>query len=357
MFKFNTANDLSLDEILNIVSDLDIFAFYIQNLKLKRAVSSPLRDDAKPSFTIFPIQNKFKTDTYQNKIHFLFMDFATGETGNCFTFVKKLLGGTMKEAVDHIHKHMIADLNLTENITRNKENQLLLDKYLETNQKNTEIDIIERKWNQQDIDYWGDYGITYKTLKLFKVIPTEIVYIKKTPRLTNVDKNPIYSFTQTLNPNRLKIYRPKAIDMKWLSNMKKEDILGIDGTKQTIEQKRSLLMDTTMKVNYIILTKGLKDVMTLHELQYPAIASQNESLISETIIEQAKELAHNVYIMFDNDEPGKNASKRTADKYNLKEIKLPPNKQDKDISDMYKQQGKIYTKDFLNSTLTLLQRT
>lgn len=351
MFSLAKAHDYTIKEILTLVPDIDIFAYYIKDLKIRKAIHSPLREDNKPSFAIFPVYNNYPESHPYSKISFLFMDYATGEAGNCFTFVSKLFGCKLNEAVNIIVNDIILKSTQADLYIRAKETQKELEEFITTVKQDTEIDITEREWNGNDIAFWNKFGINKQQLITFKVKPTHIVYIHKEPRLITVDKNPIYAYTQLTNPNRMKIYRPKATEMKWISNTKKTDILGLDGTTNILKEKQKLLKDETLKFNYIILTKSLKDVLTLNSLGHPAIAPQSEMVVPEETINTAYNLAHQIIILFDNDETGINATKKIVTKYQLEYIEIPKCYNAKDISDMYLEQGKLKTKDFLNSNI------
>ena len=70
---------LSLKDLLEKVSDYDIYSYYLGSIKPKKLINSPLRPDDKiPSFAIFP----------SNTGGLLFKDHGTGEAGNAIKFMK-----------------------------------------------------------------------------------------------------------------------------------------------------------------------------------------------------------------------------------------------------------------------------
>ena len=55
MYSTKTAITMSLRDLLEKVSDYDIYSYYLGSIKPKKLINSPLRPDDKiPSFAIFP---------------------------------------------------------------------------------------------------------------------------------------------------------------------------------------------------------------------------------------------------------------------------------------------------------------
>ena len=78
---------------------------------------------------------------------------------------------------------------------------------------------------------------------------------------------------------------------KWLSNAKMDTVQGF---KQLKYEKDTL-----------IITKSLKDVMALWELEYEAIAPQAETThLDSNVLKDIVNKYKNIYILFDNDSAG-----------------------------------------------------
>ena len=88
--EFNGLSIATPDEILKYINDLSIFNYYIKNLAVNTAFKSPLRKDENPSFSVFFSKKANK---------FLYKDLATGESGDCFMFVRKLFPADRKSVV------------------------------------------------------------------------------------------------------------------------------------------------------------------------------------------------------------------------------------------------------------------
>jgi len=91
----------------------------------------------------------------------------------------------------------------------------------------------------------------------------------------------------------------------------------------------------------LIITKSLKDVMTLKEMEIESIAPQSElSTIPSAIIKKIQEHYKHIYILYDNDKTGIYGSNNLAKTIpHSKEIMVPINTQAKDISDLVKKIG------------------
>ena len=74
---------LNKDNVLNLISEYQIFSYYLgRDFKSGVVMNSPLRQDDKPSFSVF-------TD---RKGTLRFKDFGTGSTGDCFTLIQQMFG-------------------------------------------------------------------------------------------------------------------------------------------------------------------------------------------------------------------------------------------------------------------------
>ena len=92
---------LTKENILKKVSEYQVFSYYLGcDFKSGVVMSSPLRQDDKPSFSIF-------TD---RKGTLRFKDFGTGDTGDCFTLIQKLFGIDFYSSLIRISEDFKLDL-------------------------------------------------------------------------------------------------------------------------------------------------------------------------------------------------------------------------------------------------------
>jgi hypothetical protein len=86
--------------------------------------------------------------------------------------------------------------------------------------------------------------------------------------------------------------------------------------------------------DFLILTKSMKDVMVLYEMQIPAVTLQSESALMNTLMfESLRKRFNNIIVLYDNDSPGIKFSDKISKSFGLKQIFLPKFGPEKDISD------------------------
>lgn len=200
--------------------------------------------------------------------------------------------------------------------------------------KKTILQVKIRSYEQHDLDYWARFGITESTLKKFNVFAVSSVYLNKKLVKRSTQKNPIYAYYFP-STGHLKVYRPLTPiqEDKWMGNVNDQDINGLDQLEYFGDN--------------LIITKSLKDVMTLYELGFPAIAPQGENM--DIQVNMFSNLFSNIVILYDNDgdfsttttrgEKGKGAAQKLAEKYGIPAVFIPDG-EPKDISDYYYKHGK-----------------
>ncbi len=100
----------------------------------------------------------------------------------------------------------------------------------------------------------------------------------------------------------------------------------------------------------LVITKSLKDVMVLYEYGITAIAPCSENLfVTDSQYDKLKKKYKNIYLFYDQDEPGIKAMCKIKKKHNdLKVLFLPRHGSDKDISDFRKAHGHKKTLELIN---------
>ena len=94
--------------------------------------------------------------------------------------------------------------------------------------------------------------------------------------------------------------------------------------------------------NYIIITKSLKDVMSLFEFGIPAIAPNTENIfLTEKQYEKLKLRFNDIYLLYDRDLPGVTAAQKIRKQFSDIKVLLMPGS--KDFSDYVKKYGILKT--------------
>ncbi len=262
-------NELTKENIEKYVSSYEILRYYCGNFEVNKRIHSPLRKDNNPSFAI---QN------YAGA--FLWKDFATGESGNCYTIVMKKFHCDFIGALQRIN----IDFNLELNSLTGKtvERTPFIPK-VEV-KKECIIRIKSRAWRKEDLEYWQSFGINQELLERYKVKSIEHFWINDNGYSIGNQLAFSYEF-----PDGYKIYFPERKEYKWFTNSRY-----IQGLQQ-LDKTRDIL----------IITKSLKDVICLESLGYSSIAPQAESvLLKSEDMNKAKKIFKKIYTLFDYDNAG-----------------------------------------------------
>jgi len=310
-------------QLFKYVEPYDIFNYYFPNLQLNTTVNSPFRKDDNPSFSVFEAE---KHNTL------LFKDFATGEIGNAVIFVQKLFPGfNYFEALSQIavdfgvsDKFICSSVLKSNNITPIK--KYYTKKPFKYQYANLRIKF--RTWQPYDLIYWKEYGISLLTLRKFNILPIAYYYLydKK-----HIAKPHAYAFIEKKDKRMsFKIYQPFADKKnKWRTNHSYSAHQGY--------------LQLPKEDNLLIITKSLKDVMSLYEVaKISSIGIQCETYImKESVINEYRKRFNNyVIVLFDNDEAGVKAASIYKKLFNVPTIVIPKNYWNiKDFSDLVKGRG------------------
>lgn len=94
----------------------------------------------------------------------------------------------------------------------------------------------------------------------------------------------------------------------------------------------------------LIITKSLKDVMTLYSLGYTAVSANSENtLIPLKVMNDLKQRFKRVIVFYDNDPSGKKGALDMHKTYDVPLMEIPISYKSKDISDFIRDYGKEKT--------------
>jgi len=317
---------LTFQKILELISEYDIFKFYCSSFKeLGNLFCSELREDKKPSCII---SNLSKGLVYK--------DFSTGHYYNCFQYVRAKYNCDFITALNIINNDFNLNLKGTSSIKSDIIEKPIIHDLTILPKEKCIININIKNFSKNDLEYWKQYNIDKKILEFYNV---------KSLNAYSINGNWIYNknlcFAYKLGiKNNIKFYKilnPLNLKYKWFSNTDSNVLQGIN---QAIKQNPKILF----------ITSSLKDVMSLYSIGFTAIAPASETvLLNETIINKLKEkVCSNIIMLFDNDEPGKEASKKYEEVYGFKSIFID---EYKDPSDFIKFNNPEKLKSLINKKL------
>lgn len=303
---------LTYEDVLNKVSEYDIYKRYLGDFKVGQIYKSPFRKDKNPSFGIF----------VSRKGDLLFKDHGSGDCGNAVKFVGLYCNLSRYEDILEV---IYNDLHLDqpERIVRTKKIPI---------PKETVIGIVRQPFTETDIEYWKQFGISQKTLKKYSVDSIKYYLCNGVVKGIYKEDQPMYAYKVY---DKFKIYRPLSDKyVKWRGNLTEYDIQGYDQLPDTGD--------------LLIITKSLKDVMTLHELGYNAISPSSEStFIPDIALRRILKRFKRLLILFDRDGSGITMGRKASLKTGIPCILVHKKYQAKDISDAVRKHGKKEMKEFL----------
>jgi len=304
---------LTLEDILNRVSEAQILAFYLGVYDIPTVINSPLREDKNPSFGISSPDGK--------KIRY--RDFATGESGSLFYLLNQLWGGSFRATIEKIVKDLYHfDKAATINTISTEH------KHTTTFGGSNSLDVKVRKWRPEDYEYWAEYGIPLALLEKANVFPIShyILTMKDGKRITYGADRFAYAYVENKEDNlTIKVYQPfNKGKHKWISKHDRS-VLGLWNCMPP-------------QGEVVCICSSVKDALCLiANTGIPAICLQGEAYgISETAKNVLKQRFKHVCILLDNDEPGIKDAQKLEQSTGFINIQLPQFDGGKDLSDYYK---------------------
>lgn len=297
----------SWEQILLEQDEINILGKYLPEVKkLPCLIQCPYRIDKKPSLGL---------QFYQGRI--VYKDFSTNEKGGLLSLLKKITGKNVNDICKDLDNCNVNNIIKINNNTSIQIQNL-------TNKQNV-IQIRRRDINDNDIYYWQSYGVNVNVLEKHGIYPIDYYWVNqyrfKSDKLA-------YAYRVVINRKvYYKIYQPLSEEHKWTNNYPKD----------TISLERYI-----SKTNKpIIICSSIKDALCLkcniNGLDVCALQGEGYN-IPQSFFDKYKN--RKVFILFDNDKAGIKYSKTLSQKTNIPYIEIPKFDGGKDVSDLYKVQGR-----------------
>lgn len=305
---------ITKEDILKYVTQEQIYSFYLgESITELGVFNSPLREDNVPSFALYFHRSDKNT--------LMFKDYATGDCGDYVVLVMKMFDISYPEAL----RKVAFDLGLSSfDIDVNRQ---MVQYTRIVNKGGVELGVKVREWEYRDKQYWSSYGISKATLAKFNVHPISYVFYNGTAVKA---ANQAYVYVEEKDGKvSYKIYQPLEVKQKkWINN-----------ANYSVHQGYTQLPPTG---TLLIITKSLKDVMSLHDcVGIASIGLQSESvMMKDSVMDEYKQRFTQVICLFDNDEAGTKLSENFSKQFNIPHIFVPKEPKVKDFSDLVKARGK-----------------
>jgi hypothetical protein len=331
---------ISKQDILTLAPQADIYAYYLQS-GIGNKYFSPYREEKIPSISLVEMSSG----------DILWRDWGDAEMSKPADFVAlvmKIHSCSYEEALNHINKDL--KLKIEPKFQDIETFSHIAYKFPKASRELTNLKIANKKkiyitrqpFTSTDIKYWGEYGISISTLKKYKVHSVANLWLDM--RLVKIysKNNPIYAYEfNSEKVTNYKIYMPLSPDktFKWMFDGDSNMISGLDMVPY--------------KGDILVITKSLKDVMCLHEMEIPAIALQSETInMKDDFASDIYDRYNNIFVLYDYDQTGIKKAIEFADLYDFKPIYIETDSNDvKDISDFIKKYGieaaKVYMRKLI----------
>jgi hypothetical protein len=339
--------------LLRANNGLDVFRHFIPgDWRPGKNFLNPFYQDKNASCNVYKDKN---TGIYKIK------DFGDERfTGDCFVLVGLLYNLDCRYAKEFQEILMIIDQELSLGLTAKTEKPIGLlnkrkEKFLQgpkpviKGEKQSPLTPpVFKEFCEKELSYWQNYGIEPSVLNYFNVrsIETFSAFNKEGKEYTfnSSPGEPIFGYC---HKQFIKVYRPLSnIRFLYLGEKLSNYVFGL-GQLPT-------------KGDILFITGGEKDVMALYAKGFHAICfnSENATIPLETIKKLSYRFRH-ITLLYDTDSTGLNASQKHV--HELKEFEalrlllpLPGTKENKDISDFFKQG--FEAEDLKNLFLNLLDK-
>ena len=293
--------DLTFENVLNMISEYDIYRMYMphQNWKINQVTYSPFRNEKSPSFLI----------GYPGKA-LTYIDFGdTNIRGNCFKFVMTLFNlANMNDVLMMIDRDF--DLGIV-NASSTKNYERIVADYKQpppVSKREYFIQVKPRKFTHEELSYWNEYYQDIDDLRANNVYSIDTLYLNK-QKFPLKDTELRFGY---LYESYWKIYRPFADKKnKWMPN--NVPITMMDGLKDIKD------------CDVAFINKSKKDYMVMKKVVPCCCAVQNEGLgcFSEENVEYIKENSDTQILSFDSDETGVKNSQLITEKFGFDYCNVP----------------------------------
>jgi 5S rRNA maturation endonuclease (ribonuclease M5) len=299
----------SIDELNSMLNGgYDVYAHYypevtgrpISNEKTKM-ISPFLRNGAleeDPSFSIF---------VHHTKGTVFFKDHGIDRSGTHWQFVMDLFNIDFKSAVAKVKADILGIGERNDHVSKP-----IFSSYIRPVRIDTRTEIIPafRGWEQPDLDYYKQGGISKSTLELFYCKPISSFEVKKENKTLRVicnGTNPAYCYS--FPSGNVKIVQPFNDRHKWTSNLSANmDVFGFHLVPKSCD--------------HLFIIGGNRDCMSFYEnIGHPVISLASESTnISDELRTIIRMIAKNVWVLYDNDKQGYRKAERFEEDYGFQSM-------------------------------------
>ncbi len=308
--------------ILERIRQEEIFQFYLERpIDLDFQFRSPLRKDENPTCSMGYFGGKL-----------LYRDWSESKALDCFDYIMRKFRFSYGQALDQI----VDDFNLTEKEPNNDIPEIFAATEYQSRGKSTKkkIKVRVQAYRNPDIHYFKSFYLTRRVTEKYKCFSIEHIWLQGKPHYNYRDIDPALGYylgDSITGAQRWKIYFYSRIGAgRFMGNTNR-----INGLVQLPKYGEIL-----------VITKSMKDVMVLDQMQIPAISMQSETTMPYSrIIDPLKQRFKCIYSLYDFDRAGITGAMKMRRKYEIEPLFLTNgrfgshNFMAKDISDFIRDHG------------------
>ena len=327
MFELEVTPRITKELILSKYSQETLFEHYLGVPVKKGLFCSPsiIRVDKTPTCSFYKDKNG----------NLKYKDFA-GPTFDCVGCVMYLFNCSYYKALRIIANDF--GLIISENIQKNPPKMAYTGVELEKTEK-ARIQVEIKEFSPEELKWWNSFGISKNTLKKFKVYSIKSVFLNGNYFMSSSESCPIYGYYGGENSDGdelWRLYMPTKKRYRFLSNWRSTII---QGSKQLPKSGE-----------FIVITKSLKDVMSLYEFGITAIAPNSENIfLTEAQYNKLRLRFKDIYLLYDRDLPGVRSANKIRKKFKDIHVLLTPKV--KDFTDYVKKYGTLKTCNLIEEWL------
>ena len=319
MFKLETTKPITKELLLSKHTQETFFEHYLGIPVRKGLFCSPsiIRVDHKPTCSFYK----------DSKGVLKFNDFA-GENFDFISCVMHIYTCDYKKALRIIAN----DFGIVEskNLEVHPPKMQYTGEVLEKTEK-ARIQVELQDFSQKELNWWNAYGIGKTTLKKYKVFSIKSIFLNGIYFTSSTETCPIFGYYGGKDSEGFELWRlymPTKKKYRFLTNWRSSMI---QGAKQIPKSG-----------DYIVITKSMKDVMSLYEFGVTAIAPNSENLfLSESQYMKLKVRFKDIYLLYDRDLAGVRSANKIRKQFpDIKVLLMPKTK---DFTDYAKKYGTLKT--------------
>ncbi len=313
---YDNKKEITKKYILDTVGEVAIFMRYLNlpHIRDEEMICNPLRADKNPTASF-----KWVNDRIQ------FRDWSETFSRDCFNVAQLV---TRKRTFYDTLIQIAVDFNLVNGAEYTNFVPINVDEQLAEIRKHSEkkeIKVVVKDWHRVDLEFWKQIGVTKEFLKKFNVFSIGEAYI---------DGELIYRWNRTdigfafyFGNGDFKLYFPnrKKGNMKFVHN------------NANLLQGYNQLPETG---DHCVITKSFKDVIAFRMTDIISVAPMSEVIpIGIDQYLDLKDRFKNLFVLYDNDWPGRKATIKLIKEFNDIVPILFPQGEPKDYTDNIKIYG------------------